>query len=110
MSEIVENFIFNYFYWYLVNAPVKEEQLSEAWSLDADPPESVINEPINDQLADDQISSLSAFLSNSRPTQSSSINHTSSNQVPLYSNNDLNFNVSVYLYLISYCYKILLFN
>ena len=29
---------------------MKEEQLSEAWSLDADPPESVNNEPINDPL------------------------------------------------------------
>ncbi len=34
-----------------MNAPVKEEQLSETgWSLDADPPESVNNEPINDRL------------------------------------------------------------
>ena len=34
-----------------MNGPVKEEQLSETgWSLDADPPESVNNEPINDRL------------------------------------------------------------
>ena len=32
----------------LVVKPVKEEQMSEAWSLDADPPESVINEPLID--------------------------------------------------------------
>jgi hypothetical protein len=40
-----------------VNAPFKEEQLSETgWSLDADPPESVNNEPINDRLGLDDTS------------------------------------------------------
>lgn len=29
------------------------DRLSEAWSLDADPPESIINEPINDSLIDE---------------------------------------------------------
>lgn len=33
---------------FLVVKPVKEEQLSEAWSLDADPPDSVVNEPLVD--------------------------------------------------------------
>ncbi len=28
---------------------MRDEQMSEAWSLDADPPESVVNGPIEDQ-------------------------------------------------------------
>jgi hypothetical protein len=86
----------------LVNAPVKEEQLSEAWSLDVDPPESVINEPIND---DDQISSLSAFLrSNSRSIQQTFV----SSSVPLInvsssynSNTEMQFLVRLLFFFIS---------
>ncbi len=31
------------------NLPLKEEQMSEAWSLDADAPESIINDPLLDE-------------------------------------------------------------
>ena len=52
----------------LVNAPVKEEQLSETgWSIDADPPESVNNEPINDRLGLEENS-----VTNNRPNNSMS--------------------------------------
>ena len=69
-----------------VNAP-REEQLSETgWSLDADPPESVNNEPINDRVLglDDNISS-----SNTNTLQSR--NNSSSNKLAnLVNNNNIN--------------------
>ncbi len=32
-----------------LNTPLREEQMSEAWSLDADAPESIINDPLLDE-------------------------------------------------------------
>ena len=56
-----------------VNAPVKEEQLSETgWSIDADPPESVNNEPINDPLGLDDTNSLIQINQNTATTTPSS--------------------------------------
>ena len=57
-----------------MNAP-KEEQLSETgWSLDADPPESVSNEPINIRLGIEESSSGSVTL----PGHSQSHSHSQS--------------------------------
>ena len=43
------------------NQPVKEEQLSEAWSLDADPPESVMNDPLDDNTVNSRLNSSSSI-------------------------------------------------
>ena len=82
-----------------MNAPVKEEQLSETgWSLDADPPESVNNEPINDRLGLDDTglpqinntnnpsSNINNKLNNSRTSNQSgsflpSTNNSNSNSI-----------------------------
>lgn len=65
--------------------PVKEEQLSETgWSLDADPPESMNNDTINDRLGLDENSlisvssssanTVSTYSTNSRYNQKASFN------------------------------------
>lgn len=66
--------------------PVKEEQLSETgWSLDADPPESVNNDPINDRLGIEE-NNTSRFnlnanrLANSYSFNTSSLSGTNNNQ------------------------------
>ena len=71
-----------------MNAPVKEEQLSETgWSLDADPPESVNNEPINDRLGLDENP-----MSNNRANPASNLRtlNSSGSLIPLASNPNSN--------------------
>lgn len=65
------------------NLPLKEEQMSEAWSLDADPPESVTNEVINDPL-DENTSTTN--LSISSTNQASNISRTSKSVGNIYAN------------------------
>jgi hypothetical protein len=58
--------------------PLREEQMSETgWSLDADPPESVTNEPINDRLGLDENSLISVASSVTSATNTP-LQHSSS--------------------------------
>jgi hypothetical protein len=50
----------------IANQPVKEEQLSEAWSLDADPPESVMNDPLDDNTGNSRLNSSSSINTEAR--------------------------------------------
>jgi hypothetical protein len=83
-----------------VNAP-REEQLSETgWSLDADPPESVNNEPLNERVLglDENIPSSNTNTLQSRNNSSSNkltnlINNSSINSALI--NNGLNQNITI---------------
>ena len=82
-------------YFIACNTPLKEEQMSEAWSLDADPPESVTNEIINDPL-DENTSAANLSISSSNQTSANkssiqkSILYTSTN--PSSANNLISLN------------------
>jgi hypothetical protein len=66
-----------------VNAP-REEQLSETgWSLDADPPESVNNEPLNDRVL-----GLDENISSSNTNTLQSRNNSSNNKLTNLTNNN----------------------
>lgn len=68
---------------------MKEEQLSETgWSLDADPPESVNNDTINDRLGLDE-NSLISVSSSSANTVSTYSTNSRYNQKPAMSNSIL---------------------
>lgn len=75
------------------NMPLREEQMSEAWSLDADPPESVTNEIMNDPL-DENTSNANSSVSSMNPASSRVNAKQVSSSNPSHNPNQGNFNTS----------------